>query len=229
MVIFHNFRRQSVSDHCRGRISPGTAQKVVFEFRNSELNSDHAVGFVIAFRMNNETYIRGYHFTMSPLGAWVIEGDLYTYTGHCGLEVEMICHGSRMRFPHSDAFMGVSFTLPRRRSLSPEMGHQARTIRRLDGAGPSTSRRTWQDTRDAPPSRRALRRSMPKGSSGSRRNLLHPPSFSSEQMEEEEEAEVSDGVEELVNVEISMEVIEISSDSETEDDPSEGSSIPGIF
>ncbi|CAL0333798.1 unnamed protein product [Lupinus luteus] len=35
----------SVLDRCRGRLSLDTAQKVVFEFRNSESNSDRAVGF----------------------------------------------------------------------------------------------------------------------------------------------------------------------------------------
>ncbi|CAL0303290.1 unnamed protein product [Lupinus luteus] len=133
-----------------------------------------------------------------------------------------------MRLPHPNAFIDVSFTLSRRRSLSPEMGHQYQTIRRLDGAGPSTSWRTWQDTRNAPPSRRALWKSMPEGTIG-RRTLPYPTSYSSEQMEEEEEAEDRRSVVERVDIESSLEIVDISSDSDTEEDPSEGSSILGVF
>ncbi|KAF1868139.1 hypothetical protein Lal_00018655 [Lupinus albus] len=65
-----------------------------------------------------------------------------------------------------------------------------------------------------------------------RRTLPDPPSSSSEPMEDESteiEAEADadeDGVLELVNIESSIEVIELSSDSGTEEDPSECSSTP---
>ncbi|KAF1866521.1 hypothetical protein Lal_00017904 [Lupinus albus] len=72
---------------------------------------------------------------------------------------------------------------------------------------------------------------MPPGTTG-RRTLPDPPSSSSEPMEDESteiEAEADadeDGVIELVNIESSIEVIELSSDSGTEEDPSECSSTP---
>ncbi|KAF1864448.1 hypothetical protein Lal_00021871 [Lupinus albus] len=65
-----------------------------------------------------------------------------------------------------------------------------------------------------------------------RRTLPDPPSSSSEPMEDESteiEAEADadeDGVIKLVNIESSIEVIELSSDSGTEEDPSECSSTP---
>ncbi|CAL0324851.1 unnamed protein product [Lupinus luteus] len=121
--------------------------------------------------MNNNMHIHGYHFTMSPMGQWIIEGDRYTYTGTYDLSLHMVCNGTSMMIPHNDAYIDASFTLPPRRPLSPEVGLRYPMIRN-DGVGPS----------------------------------------------HKEEDEVI----ELIDIESSVEVIDIS-------DHSEGSSIPGIF
>ncbi|KAF1869869.1 hypothetical protein Lal_00017446 [Lupinus albus] len=175
----------------------------------------------------NSTRIRRYHFPMSETGAWEIEGDRYTYTGPCGLELELVFHGTSMWLPQHHAYLEASFTLPPR---EPTPAYDT-TFRRIEEAGPSTRKRTWQDCLDAPAYRRAVRRSMPPGTTGMR-TLPDPPSSSSEPMEDESteiEAEADadeDGVVELVNIESSIEVIELSSDSGTEEDPSECSSTP---
>ncbi|KAF1892523.1 hypothetical protein Lal_00010989 [Lupinus albus] len=74
--------------------------------------------------------------------------------------------------------------------------------------------------------------SMDGNSTHIRRTLTDPPNSSSEPMEDESteikaEADADeDGVIELVNIESSIEVIELSSDSGTEEDPTECSSTP---
>ncbi|KAF1872281.1 hypothetical protein Lal_00028189 [Lupinus albus] len=178
----------------------------------------------------NSTRIRRYHFPMSQTGAWEIEGDRYTYTGPCDLELELVCHGTSMWLPQPHAHLEVSFTLPLREPpVEPEA--QDTTSRRKAEAEPSTRKRTWPDCLDSPAYRRAVRRSMPLGTTG-RRTLPDPPSSSSELMKDESteiEAKADadeDGVLELVNIESSIEVIELSSDSGTEEDPSECSSTP---
>ncbi|KAF1888515.1 hypothetical protein Lal_00011288 [Lupinus albus] len=178
----------------------------------------------------NSTRIRRYHFPMSQTGAWEIEGDRYTYTGPCGLELDLVCRGTSMWLPQHHAYLEASFTLPPREPPVAPEAHDT-TFRRTAEAGPSTRKMTWQDCLDAPAYRRAVRRSMPPGTTG-RRTLPDPPSSSSEPMEDESteiEAEADadeDGVIELVNIESSLEVIELSSDSGTEEDPSECSSTP---
>ncbi|KAF1859816.1 hypothetical protein Lal_00027998 [Lupinus albus] len=179
----------------------------------------------------NSTRIRRYHFPMSQMGAWEIEGDRYTYTGPCGLELELVCRGTSMWLPQHHAYLEASFTLPPREPtpVAPE-AHDT-IFRRTAEAGPSTRKRTWQDCLDAPAYKRAVRRSMPLGTTGWR-TLPDPPSSSSEPMEDESteiEAEADadeDGVIELVNIESSIEVIELSSDSGIEEDPSECSNTP---
>ncbi|KAF1888588.1 hypothetical protein Lal_00011362 [Lupinus albus] len=179
----------------------------------------------------NSTRIRRYHFPISQTGAWEIEGDRYTYTGPCGLELELVCRETSMWLPQHHAYLKASFTLPPREPtpVAPE-AHDT-TFRRTAEAGPSTRKRTWQDYLDAPAYRRAVRRSMPPGTT-CRRTLPDPPSSSSEPMEDESteiEAEADadeDRVIELVNIESSIEVIELSSDSGTKEDPSECSSTP---
>ncbi|KAF1864603.1 hypothetical protein Lal_00039233 [Lupinus albus] len=178
----------------------------------------------------NSTRIRRYHFPMSQTGAWEIEGDRYTYTGPCGLELELVCRGTSIWLPQHHAYLEASFTLPPREPPVAPEAHDT-TFRRTAEARPSTRKRTWQDCLDAPTYRQAVRRSMPPGTTG-RRTLPDPPSSSSEPMEDEStkiEAEADadeDGVIELVNIESSLEVIELSSDSGTEEDPSECSSTP---
>ncbi|KAF1889347.1 hypothetical protein Lal_00024671 [Lupinus albus] len=153
----------------------------------------------------NSMRIRRYHFPMSQTGAWEIEGDRYTYRSPCGLELELVCCGTSMWLPQHHAYLEASFTLP--------------------------PREPTPDCLDAPAYRRAVMRSMPPGTTG-RRTLSDPLSSSSEPMEDESteiEAEADadeDGVMELVNIESSIEVIELSSDSGTEEDPSECSSTP---
>ncbi|CAL0307749.1 unnamed protein product [Lupinus luteus] len=180
---------------------------------------------------SNNTHIRGYHFTMSLMGQWASDGHMYTDTGPCGLSLHMVCNGSSMMIPHPDAYIDASFTLPPKRpmSLEDEFGHPPV---RSDGAGPSQGHRTWPECVDAPSSSRAERSSGLGGWSCKKTPILRmtsPPNYASgiwhHDMEEDEEEE--DEVIELIDVESSMEVIDLVSDSE--EDLSEGSSIPGIF
>ncbi|KAF1864700.1 hypothetical protein Lal_00032018 [Lupinus albus] len=206
----HSTRMPSFS--CVGRLSDGSA------LGRDPDNMD-----------GNSTRIWRYHFPMSQTGAWEIEGDRYTYIGPCGLELELVCRGTSMWLPQHHAYLEASFTLPPREPapVAPE-AHDT-TFRRTAEAGPSTRKRTWKDCLDAPAYRRAVRRSMPQGTTG-RRTLPDPPSSSSEPMEDESteiEADADEGlVIELVNIGSSIEVIELSSDSGTEEDPSECSSTP---
>ncbi|CAL0314106.1 unnamed protein product [Lupinus luteus] len=188
-------------------------------------------GFYMA---DNNTHIRGYHFTMSPAGQWSSDGHRYTYTGHCGLLLHMVCNRLSMMIPHPDAFIDASFTLPPRRPTAADDGLGFPPVRN-DGAGPSQGHRTWPDRVDAPSSSRAVRSSGQGGGPCKKAPILRmssPPNYASgiwhHDMEESEEEEEEDEVIELVNVESSVEVIDLVSDSE-EEDPSEGSSIPGIF
>ncbi|CAL0332972.1 unnamed protein product [Lupinus luteus] len=181
----------------------------------------------------NSTHIRGYHFTMSPQGQWSSDGYRYTYTGPCSLKVHMECTGSSMMIPHLDAVIDASFTLPLRRTPTPGGGVSFPPVQN-DGAGPSQGRRTWPDVVDAPSSSRAVKSSGRRVGSCKKSPVLRmstPPNYASgiwhHDMEEEDEEE--DEVIELVKVESSVEVIDLVSDSEEEEDPSEGSSIPGIF
>ncbi|CAL0328754.1 unnamed protein product [Lupinus luteus] len=123
----------------------------------------------------NNTHIRGYHFTMSPRGAWVIEGDRYTYKGPCGLSLHMDCL-------------------------------------------------------DATASSRVVRSNMLGGSSckkaSGRRTSPPPPNYAFELGQSEEEEE-EDEVIEFINIETFVEVVDLLFDSDTEEDPSEGSSLPG--
>ncbi|CAL0309996.1 unnamed protein product [Lupinus luteus] len=181
----------------------------------------------------NSTHIRGYHFTMSPEGQWNSDGYRYTYSGPCGLKVHMECVGSSMMIPHPDVVIDASFTLPLRRNPIPGVGVSFPPVQ-SDVAGPSSGRRTWPDVVDAPSSSRAFR-SDGRGAGSCKKSpelrLSSPPNYASGiwhhdmELDDEEEDEVI----ELVEVEISVEVINLVSDSEEEEDPSEGSSIPGIF
>ncbi|CAL0316666.1 unnamed protein product [Lupinus luteus] len=181
----------------------------------------------------NNTHIRGYHFTMSPEGQWNSDGYRYTYSGPCGLKVHMECVGSSMMIPHPDAVIDASFTLPLRRNPIPEVGVSFPPVQ-SDVAGPSSGRRTWPDVVDAPSSSRAFR-SDGRGAGSCKKSpelrLSSPPNYASGiwhhdmELDDEEEDEVI----ELVEVESSVEVINLVSDSEEEEDPSEGSSIHGIF
>ncbi|KAF1864697.1 hypothetical protein Lal_00032015 [Lupinus albus] len=217
-MVAPGFNNGQVSDH--GVVTWGKAyQRTPATIQRGRLTMD-----------GNSTRIRRYHFLMSQTGAWEIEGDRYTYTGPCGLELELVCRRTSMWLPQHHAYLEASFTLPPREPpIAPE-AHDT-TFRRTVEAGPSTRKRTWHDCLDAPTYRRAVRRSMPPGTTG-RRTLPDPPSSSSEPMEDEStEIEVEadadeDGVIELVNIESSLEVIELSSDSGTEEDPSECSSTP---
>ncbi|CAL0309241.1 unnamed protein product [Lupinus luteus] len=151
----------------------------------------------------------------------------------CDLKVHMECTGSSMMIPHPDAVIDASFTLPLRRTPTPGGGVSFSPVQN-DGAGPSSGRRTWPDVEDAPSSSRAVR-SDGRGAGSCKKSpelrLSSPPNYASGiwhyDMEEDDEEE--DEVIELVKVESSVEVIDLVSDSEEEEDPSEGSSIPGIF
>ncbi|CAL0320060.1 unnamed protein product [Lupinus luteus] len=196
---------------------------------------DHVIACIhcIVEMDRNSTHIRGYHFTMSPEGQWNSDGYRYTYSGPCGLKVHMECAGSSMMIPHPDAVIDASFTLPLRRDPIPGVGVSFPPVQ-SDVAGPSVGRRTWQDVVDAPSSSRAFR-SDGRGAGSCKKSpelrLSSPPNYASGiwhhdmELDDEEEDEVI----ELVEVESSVEVINLVSDSEEEEDPSEGSSIPGIF
>ncbi|CAL0310996.1 unnamed protein product [Lupinus luteus] len=193
----------------------------------------HGYSICIIMMDRNSTHIRGYHFTMSPEGQWNSDGYRYTYSGPCGLKVHMECAGSSMMIPHPDAVIDASFTLPLRRNPIPGMGVSFPPVQ-SDVAGPSSGRRTWPDVVDAPSSSRAFR-SDGRGAGPCKKSpelrLSSPPNYASGiwhhdmELDDEEEDEVI----ELVEVESSVEVINLVSDSEEEEDPSEGSSIPGIF
>ncbi|CAL0301321.1 unnamed protein product [Lupinus luteus] len=177
----------------------------------------------------NITHIRGYHFTMSPEGQWSSDGYRYTYSGPCGLKVHMECTGSSMIIPHPDAVIDASFTLPLRRNPIPGVGVSFPPVQ-SDGVGPSSGRRTWPDVVDAPSSSRAFR-SDGRGAGSCKKSpelrLSSPPNYASGIWHHD--MELDDEVIELVKVESSVEVIDLVSDSEEEEDSSEGSSIPGIF
>ncbi|CAL0323365.1 unnamed protein product [Lupinus luteus] len=186
-----------------------------------------------AWTRRAHTHIRGYHFTMSPEGQWSSDGYRYTYTGPCGLKVHMKCTGSSMMIPHPDAVIDASFTLPLRRTPTPGGGVSFPPVHN-DGVGPSPGRRTWPDVVDAPTSSRAVRSNGQGAGSCKKSPVLRmssPPNYASgiwhHDMDEDDEEE--DEVIELVKVESSVEVIDLVSDSEKEEDPSEGFSIPGIF
>ncbi|CAL0312548.1 unnamed protein product [Lupinus luteus] len=142
--------------------------------------------------------------------------------------------GSSMMIPHPDAYIDDSFTLPPKILMSSEDGFGYPSFR-SDGTGPSQDHRTWPDGLDALSSSRAGRSSGLGGGPCKKTSVLRmssPPNYASgiwhHDMEEDEEEE-EDEVIELVDVESSVEVIDLVSDSEEEEDPSEGSSIPGIF
>ncbi|CAL0319637.1 unnamed protein product [Lupinus luteus] len=174
----------------------------------------------------NSTHICGYHFTMSPEGQWNSDGYRYTYSGPCGLKVHMECAGSSMMIPHPDAVIDASFTLPLKRNPIPGVGVSFPPVQ-SDVAGPSSGRRTWPDVVDAPSSSRAFR-SDGRGAGSCKKSpelrLSSPPNYASGiwhhdmELDDEEEDEVI----ELVEVESSVEVINLVSDSEEEEDPSEG-------
>ncbi|CAL0313708.1 unnamed protein product [Lupinus luteus] len=181
----------------------------------------------------NSTHIRGYHFTMSPEGRWSSDGYHYTYSGPCSLEVHMECTGSSMMIPHPDAVIDASFTLPLRRTPTPGGGVSFPPVQN-DGAESSQRRRTWQDVVDAPSSSRAAKSSGQGVGSCKKSPVLRmssPPNYASgiwhHDMEVDDEEE--DEVIELVKVESFVEVIDLVSDSEEEEDPSGGSNIPSIF
>ncbi|CAL0309716.1 unnamed protein product [Lupinus luteus] len=96
--------------------------------------------------------------------------------------------------------------------------------------GPSHSQRTWHDCLDAPSFSRAVRSSGLGGASCKKAPIgrISPPApnYAFELWNSEEEGEEEDEVIELVNVESSDEVVDPISDSDEEEDPSEGSSIP---
>ncbi|CAL0331742.1 unnamed protein product [Lupinus luteus] len=128
---------------------------------------------------NNSTHIRDYHFTMSPMGQWASDGHRYTYTGPYSLSLHMECNGSSMMIPHLDTYIDASFTLPPKRSLSPDIGLRYPPIRD-DGAGPSHRQRTWHDCFDAPSSSRAARSSGLGGCSCKKTPVLRsssPPNY----------------------------------------------------
>ncbi|CAL0328425.1 unnamed protein product [Lupinus luteus] len=168
---------------------------------------------------------------MSPAEQWSSDGHRYTYTGPCGLSVHMVCTGSSMMIPHPDAFIDASFNLHPRRPSTLDGGVSFPPVGN-DGAGPSQGHRTWPDVVDAPSSSRAVRSSGRGGGPCKKSPVLRmssPPNYASRiwhhDMEEEEEEE--DKVIEVINVESSVEVVDLVSDSEEEEDPSEGSIIPG--
>ncbi|CAL0316726.1 unnamed protein product [Lupinus luteus] len=178
----------------------------------------------------NSTHVRGYHFTMSQEGTWVSEGDRFTYTGPCGLSLHIMCNGSSMMLPHPDSFLDVSITMPSRRAPSTVLSPRVPRPYDSEEVGPSTRRRTWQDSLDAPSSRRAVRSKVPE-STTSRWTPPSPPDLADvfgtrEDEEVEQEDEEEDEVIELINIESSIEVVDISSDLESEEDPSEGSCLP---
>ncbi|CAL0303637.1 unnamed protein product [Lupinus luteus] len=84
---------------------------------------------------------------------------------------------------------------------------------------------TWQDFLDIPPSRRAIKGKIIGGASCKKGRTISPPppnyafELGHSEAEEEEEDEVNEFTES------SVEVIDLVSDSETEEDPSEGSSL----
>ncbi|CAL0307750.1 unnamed protein product [Lupinus luteus] len=123
---------------------------------------------------SNNTHIRDYHFTMSPMGQWASDGHKYTDTGPCGLSLHMVCNSRAVRSS------GL-------------------------GGGPCKKASVLRMP------------SHPNYASG----IWH------HDMEEDEEEE--DEVIELVDIESLVEVIDLVSDSEEEEDPNEGSIIPGIF
>ncbi|CAL0322663.1 unnamed protein product [Lupinus luteus] len=145
----------------------------------------------------------------------------------------MVCNGSSMMIPHPDAFIDASFTFPPRRPTVADDGLGFSSVR-SDGAGPSQGHRTWPDCVDALSSSRAIRSSGQGGGPCKKAPILRmssPPNYASgiwhHDMEESEKEE--DEVIELINMESSVEVIDLVSDSEEEEDPSEESSIPDIF
>ncbi|CAL0310645.1 unnamed protein product [Lupinus luteus] len=89
-------------------------------------------------------------------------------------------------------------------------------------------RRTWQDCLDVPSSSRVVRSKVLGGASckkaPGRRTSPPPPNYAFELGQSEEEDEVI----ELINTESSIEVVDLVSDSDTEEDPSEGSSLPNF-
>ncbi|CAL0318472.1 unnamed protein product [Lupinus luteus] len=121
--------------------------------------------------------------------------------------------------------------MPPRRPPTSDGGVSFPPVRN-DGARPSQGHRTWPDVVDAPSSSRAIRNSSRGGGPCKKSPVLRmssPPNYASgiwhHDMEVEEEEE--DEVIELINVESSVEVVDLVSDSEEEEDPSDESSIPG--
>ncbi|OIW06376.1 hypothetical protein TanjilG_15021 [Lupinus angustifolius] len=181
---------------------------------------------------DNNTHIRGYHFTMSSMGQWASDGHKYTYTGPCGLSLHMVCNRSSMMIPHPDTHIDASFTLPPKRLMSPEVGLPYSPVK-SDGVVHSHGYRTWQDCLDAPSTSRAKRSSGLGGGPCKKAPVVRmssPLNYAAGLWHNEvEEEEDEDEVIELINVESSVEVIDLVSNSEEEEDPSEGSNIPGIF
>nr|CCH47202.1 hypothetical protein [Lupinus angustifolius] len=134
-----------------------------------------------------------------------------------------------MRFPSYHVDLEASLTLLDRRSAPTVSSTQSVTPHAPAAAGPSTRRRSWDDVICSPLWRRAARRIMPEPQADARAGIrMQNSSYDpKEEMEAEEElkAEEEDCVE-LICIEDSIEVVDLSSDSEMEEDPSECSSAP---
>ncbi|CAL0319638.1 unnamed protein product [Lupinus luteus] len=115
-----------------------------------------------------------------------------------------------MMIPHNDAYIDASFTLSPKRPLSPE------------------KQTDLEDCLDALSSSRVVRSSGLGGASckkaPNRRTSPPPPNYAFELGQFEEEDEVI----KLVNIETSVEVVDLVSDSDTVEDQCEGSSLPGM-
>ncbi|CAL0328671.1 unnamed protein product [Lupinus luteus] len=153
---------------------------------------------------------------MSEEGQWTLENDRCTYNGPCHLELELKSSGSTIRLPSHHTQLEASFTLPSSRPPRKLTLSETRIPGIKVVGESSTTQRRCSDDLNSLPYVRAARRSFPNFHADARNEPMSEDSANEEM--EDDECEEEDCVE-LVDIVDSIEVINISSDKDNEEDP----------
>ncbi|CAL0323946.1 unnamed protein product [Lupinus luteus] len=160
---------------------------------------------------------------MSEEGQWTLENDRCTYNGPCHLELELKSSGSTIRLPSHHTQLEASFTLPSSRPPRKLTLSETRIPGIKVVGESSTTQRRCSDDLNSLPYVRAARRSFPNFHADATNEPMSEDSANEEM--EDDECEEEDCVE-LVDIVDSIEVINISSDKDNEEDPIKKSSSP---
>ncbi|CAL0316330.1 unnamed protein product [Lupinus luteus] len=160
---------------------------------------------------------------MSEEGQWTLENDRCTYNGPCHLELELKSSGSTIRLPSHHTQLEASFTLPSSRPPCKLTLSETRIPGIKVVGESSTTQRRCSDDLNSLPYVRAARRSFPNFHADATNEPMSEDSANEEM--EDDECEEEDCVE-LVDIVDSIEVINISSDKDNEEDPIKKSSSP---